>query len=151
MKKWQRSSCKQLGGVDIAGSDLVWVTDYSKGGVIWLGWKPPTTSDKTFVGIARTTGLSLLDGSIRKYSSTFYVRMGWVQNGRLYLGAALRKPQQSEPKHLQTKSFAILLLKAPQEFFYPTQKLITNLKILILLSFFLLFLLCSLFFFITHN
>ena len=53
------------------------------------------------------------------------------------MGAALREPQQSEPKHLQTKGLAYTTVKIPQEFRYPTEKLRKeNLKILILLFFF---------------
>ena len=73
--------------------------------------------------------------SIRKYSSTFYVGMGWVQYGCLYL----RYGSSSVITTARQKAFASLLLKMPQEFCYPTQKLRKrNMKISILLSFFLL-------------
>ena len=52
----------------------------------------------------------------------YFIGISQVKNGHLYLwyGSSSEKNMaQSEPKHLQTKAFAVLLLKLSQEFCYP--------------------------------
>ena len=79
---------------------------------------------------------------IREYGSNFYAGISQVKNDRLYL----RYASSSEKSHSQVsqnsyrqKGLPILLLKMPQEFCYPTQKLRKeNVKISILLFFFVL-------------
>ena len=55
----------------------------------------------------------LLTVNIRKYGSTFYVGIGQIKNGHLYLryGSSFEKLQQSEPKHLQTKDICYNIVK----------------------------------------
>ena len=53
------------------------------------------------------------------------------------MGAALRRSQQNEPKHLETKKIFILLLKGPRVLLPHLEAKEENLKILFLLSLFL--------------
>ena len=67
-------------------------------------------------------------------STTYYVGMGWVHNGHLYLRYACN-PVNTTAKGDKALTFKYTIVKMSQEFCYPTQKLrkkIENLDFVIL-------------------